>query len=80
MTRLATTTFDHAQPKIFDKLLACVNLNHQAKDQAVSLIRFGYMVDKKILQSDWLRTFWPKFQLSKNFPKYGICAGTRQII
>ena len=56
-SRLATTTFDHAHPKFFDKLLAYVNLNHQAKDQAVSLIRFGDMVDKKILQSDWLRTF-----------------------
>ena len=37
------------------------------------------MVDLKILQSDWLRAFWPISQ-EKDFPKHSICAGTQQIL
>ena len=35
------------------------NLHQYAKNQAVSSICSGVMVDSKILQSDWLRAFWP---------------------
>ena len=35
------------------------------KNQAISLISSGDMVDKKFLKSDWLRTFWPIFQEQK---------------
>ena len=69
-----------ATPKFFDKILIYVNLYQYAKNQAVS-ISFGDMVDQKILQSDWLRTFCPISQEHKtNFPIYRICAGTQQMI
>ena len=77
MTRLATPIFDYPHPKkTFDQLLINANLYQHAKNQAISLIRSGYMVDQKILQSDWLRTFW-SISLKQ---KYGICSGTQQII
>ena len=44
---------------IFDKLLIFVNLYQHAKNEALSSICSGEMVDLKILQSDWLRAFWP---------------------
>ena len=40
--------------KIFDQLLIYVNLYQHANNQAICS---GEMVDYKILQSDWLRTF-----------------------
>ena len=45
--------------KVFNQLLIFVNLYQHAKNQAVSSIRSGEMVDLKILQSEWLRAFWP---------------------
>ena len=45
------------------------------KNEAVSSICSGEIVDLKILQSDWLTAFW-----NKGFPKYEICTGTQQII
>ena len=44
--------------KIFDQLLIFVNLYQHPKNDAASLICSGEMVDLKILQFDWLRTFW----------------------
>ena len=44
--------------KIFDQLLIFVNLYRHAKYDAVSSICSRETVDLKILQSDWLRTFW----------------------
>ena len=54
----------HTQ-KQFDQLLIYVNLYQHAQNQAISLIGSGDMVDYKILQSDWLRTFWPISQEQK---------------
>ena len=48
------------------------------KTTAMEILSPGDMVDQNILQSDWLRTFWPKPQY-QNFPKNGICAETQQI-
>ena len=48
------------------------------KNEAVSSICSGEIVDLKILQSDWLRAFWPISQ-KQDFSQYGICAGTQQI-
>ena len=45
--------------KIFNQLLIFVNLYQYAKNEAVSLICSGKMLDLKILQSDWLRAFRP---------------------
>ena len=45
--------------KNFNQLLIFVNLYQHAKNEAVSSICFGEIVDLKILQSDWLREFWP---------------------
>ena len=56
--------------KCFDPLLIHVNLHQQAKDKATSMICSEDMVDQKILQSDWLRTFWHIFQES-TFPNMG---------
>ena len=44
--------------QFFDQPLVYVNLYQHAKNQAISLICFGNIVDKKILQSDLLSTFW----------------------
>ena len=43
----------------YQKLLIFVNLYQHAKNEAVSLIYSGEMLDLKILQSEWLRAFWP---------------------
>ena len=51
--------------KVFDQLLIYVDLYQHVKNKAISLICSGDMVDKKILQSDWLRTFWPISQEQK---------------
>ena len=47
VTRLATPTSDHVHPKIFnfDQLLIYVNLYQHVKNQAISLICSGNMVD-----------------------------------
>ena len=44
MTRLATSIFNHADQKIFDKLLIYVNSYQQAKNQAILMIFLGDMV------------------------------------
>ena len=36
-----------------------MNLYQHAKNQAISLICSGDMIDSKIVQSNWLRKFWP---------------------
>ena len=48
------------------------------KNQAISLICATDMFDKKILQSDWLKTVWT-ISLEQQFPKYEICTETQQI-
>ena len=45
--------------KIFDQLLIFINLYQHAKNEVVSSICTGEIVDLKILPSDCLRTFWP---------------------
>ena len=55
-----------------------MNLHQRDKNEAVSSICSGEILDLKILQSDWLRAFWPISQ-EKYFSKYRICAGTHQI-
>ena len=45
--------------KLFGQLAIFVNLHQHAKNEAVSSICSGEIVDLKILQSDWLRAFWP---------------------
>ena len=47
--------------KILSELLIFMNLYHHAKNQAISSICFGGVIDLKILQSDWLRAFLPIF-------------------
>ena len=65
--------------QIFLQLLVFVNLYQHAKNEAVSLICSEEKDDLKILQSYWLRVFWP---ISQNniFPKYRICVGTQKVI
>ena len=46
-------------------LLAHVNLYQCVKDHSISLICSRDMAHYKILQSDWLRTFWPITQEQK---------------
>ena len=48
---------------IFEQLfLIFVNLYKNAKNEAVSSICSGNIIDIKILQSDWLRALWPLSQ------------------
>ena len=65
-----------ATQKNFDQLLIYVNLYQYVKNQAISLIHSGDMIDWKILQSDWLRTFWPKSQKSFFFQIRDLCRNT----
>ena len=58
--------------------LIFVTLYRHAKNETVLLICFGEMVDLKILQSEWLRAFWPTSQDVDHSQR--ICAGTQQII
>ena len=44
--------------KTFNQLLILVSLYHHAKNEAISSICSGNILDLKILQSDWLRAFW----------------------
>ena len=64
--------------KNFDQLLIFVNLYQHAKNEAASSICSGEMVDLKILQSEWLRVFWPTSQDVDHSQRN--CAGTQQII
>ena len=45
--------------KMFNQLLIFVNFILLAKNEAVSSIFYGEIFHLKILQSDWLRGFWP---------------------
>ena len=47
-----------ANQKIVDQFLSFMKLYQHAKNEAVSLICFGEIVDLKILQSGWQRAFW----------------------
>ena len=55
---------------IFNQFLILVNLYQYAKNEAVSSISSREIVDLKVLQSDWLQTFWPisqeQWELCKN--------------
>ena len=57
-----TLIFDHAHQKPFNQLLTFVNLYQHIKNEAVSSICSGEMLDLKIPQSEWLRAFWPVSQ------------------
>ena len=46
-------------PKIFNHLLSFVNFYQHAKNEAVSSIYSGEIVDLKIPQSEWLKASWP---------------------
>ena len=76
-TRLGTPLFDHAQPKNFLSTFNFYDLYQQPKNYTVSSICSGEMVDLKILEFDWLRSFWPISQ-KQDFSKLRICAGTQQ--
>ena len=45
MTRLATPTSGHTHQKIFDQVLIYVNLYPHVKNQVISLICSGDMID-----------------------------------
>ena len=50
--------------KLFNQLLIFVNLYQH---EAVSSICSGEMLDLKVLESEWLRAFWPIFLEQKFF-------------
>ena len=64
-TRLATLVFDHAPPEISQSTFNICEFV-LTKSETVSSICSGEMLDLKILQSEWLRAFWPLFQ-EQNF-------------
>ena len=71
--------FNMLNQKIFNQLLIFMNLYQYAKDEVVSLLCSGEVVDFKILESHWLRAFWLISQ-KQDFSKYRICAKSQQII
>ena len=60
-----------ANQNIFNQLLIFVNLYQHAKNEAVSQIGSEQIIDLKILQTDWLRAFWPIPQEQDFFPNIG---------
>ena len=59
-------------PKIFCQLLIVINLYQYAKNQAISSIYSGVIVNLKILQSDWLGAFWPICQERDYFQTWNL--------
>ena len=62
--------------KFSDQLLIYVNLYQHAKNQAISLIYSRDVVDLKILQFDWLKTFWHISQESEFSQIWDLCWNT----
>ena len=56
-----------------------MRLIHITKNEAISSICSGEIVEWKILQFDWLRACWPIFQ-EQGFPQYRICWNTAKNI
>ena len=63
--------------KNFDQLLIFVNLYQHAENEPVLSTCSEEIVDLKIMQSDWLRAFWPISQ-EQDFSQYMISAGSQQ--
>ena len=80
MTRLTTPIFDLTNHKISDQLLVYVNLHQHAKNQAISLISSEDIVNKKTLQSNWLRSFWPISQEQTFSQTWDLCRNTAKNI
>ena len=59
---MATDNFDHAHPNFFQPTLISMNLYQHAQNNAFPSFCSGDLVNLKILQSDWLRVFWPVSQ------------------
>ena len=68
-----------ANQKVFNQLLIFMNLYQHAKNEAVSSICFGEIVELKIQQSDWLRAFDLNLR-NKILPKYRTCSGIQKIM
>ena len=60
----------------FDQFLIFVNLYKHEKNKSISLICSGDMIDQNILQSDWLRTFWPISQEQHFSQMWDLCRNT----
>ena len=60
-----------SKQNIFKQLLILVNLYQHTKNEAVSSMCSGEMVDLKTLQTEWLRAFcqnvWPISQEQDNY-------------
>ena len=67
MTRLATPISGHTHTIFF-----FITFNFQLT-KAITLTCSGDMVDNKILQSDWLRTFWSISQEQKRSQLWNLC-------
>ena len=67
-------------PIFFNQLLISKNLHQYAKNQAFSLFYSRDIVNLKILQSDWLRAFWPISQETEFSKVWDFCKNTAKII
>ena len=71
---MVTTIFDHAQSKNFQSIFNFCEFVATCKILGCFIHCSGKMVDLKILQSDWLRAFWPLSQ-EQDFPQiYHFCS------
>ena len=57
-----------------------MNLHQYAKNQAFSLFCSRDIVNLKILQSDWLKVFWPISQEPEFFQVWDLSKNTANII
>ena len=67
-----------SKQKIFNQLSTFnfVNLHQHAKNEVVFSICFGEIVHSKIIQSDWLRGFWPISQKQRFSQILDLCRNT----
>ena len=76
VTRLATPISDHAQPKIFWSIFNLCEFVSTWKKSGYFIDLFWRYGDLKILQSDWLRTFWLVSQEPEFSQIWDLCRNT----
>ena len=76
---MATPIFDHAHTSIFQSTFNFYELHQYVKNQAFSSFCSRDIVNLKILQSDWLRAFWPISQEPDFSQVWDLCKNTANI-
>ena len=68
-TRVDSPIYHHAHPNILNQLFISMNLYQYAKNQTISSLCSGDIVDLKTLPAHWPVTFGTFFK-NQNFPRF----------